>query len=56
MENNDSDITDKELIDSMNTSLIYLKKALKQDDKELRKRIEGLVEQFEQLDLEELFK
>ena len=56
MENNDFEITDKELMDSMKESIIFLEEALKQDDKELRKRISGLVEQFKELDLEKLFK
>lgn len=56
MGDNDLGITEKEFIDSIKSSVIFLEEALKQDDKELRKRIEGLVELYNEMDIEELFK
>lgn len=47
MEDNGFEIVDKEMYDAMITAKIYLKEALKCDEKELRKRIEGIVSIFE---------
>lgn len=56
MKNNNLEITEKEFIDSIKSSMIFLEEALKQDNKELRKRIEGLVELYKEIDLKKLFK